>query len=556
MRYPLFFLALLFSCVVAYGQPKAVKGAYSSVASIVTYKNGLLKADGTALIVGANGDVIASSKLFVGADSAVVIDNNGKAYPVEYIVGIDNMFDCVKVRMAPEKKIKHLAPSASKVNVSDELYMLTYGVKKNVVVEPFKVLAVDSVYSLPYYTLDRPVQERCLSYPLLNGNGEFVALMQPSFASDTLKSYAVGSLLSSSLVSTAKNYGKGYYSGMNIRTAMPDVKADALSCLYMQAMMGDSISWLCALNDYIASFPQSYEGYQSLAEYTAIYYRDMPQADKAWNKALALTENKDEIYFSKGKVINEIVQSGDSLSHPMLSFDNALAQVDKAISQNNRSLYTSYKADMLYRAHRFDEAAKYYESLALSDMRSPEIFAKASQCHVYMNSYDKAVELLDSAVACFEHIGKDAAAYILTRGVVKSSAKRYREAVQDMNRYEELIGGILAAEFYYMREQAELNCRMYQQALNDIETAIDLTPGNVLYYLEKGMICYRVRLTDEGIRTMLKACELAPDYADAYYLLGRLYMQQGNVAEAKKALEIADKLGHSDARVQLETIND
>lgn len=371
MRYPLFFLALLFSCVVSYGQPKAVKGAYSSVASIVTYKNGLLKADGTALIVGANGDVMASSKLFVGADSAVVIDNNGKAHAVEYIVGIDNMFDCVKVCMVPEKKIKHLAPSASKVNVGDELYMLTYGVKKNVVAEPFKVLAVDSVYSLAYYTLDRPVQERCLSYPLLNGNGEFVALMQPSFASDTLKSYAVGSLLSSSLVSTAKNYGKGYYSGMNIRTAMPDVKADALSCLYMQAMMGDSISWLCALNDYIASFPQSYEGYQSLAEYTAIYYRDMPQADKAWDKALALTENKDEIYFGKGKVINEIVQSGDSLSHPMLSFDNALAQVDKAISQNNRSLYTSYKADMLYRAHRFDEAAKCYESLALSDMRSP-----------------------------------------------------------------------------------------------------------------------------------------------------------------------------------------
>ena len=133
MRNSLFFLALLFSCVVAYGQPKAVKSAYSSVASIVTYKNGLLKADGTALFVGGNGDVMASGKLFVGADSAVVIDNNGKARPVERIVGIDNMFDCVKVRVAHEKKMKYLAPSVVKVNVGDELYMLTYGVKKNVV---------------------------------------------------------------------------------------------------------------------------------------------------------------------------------------------------------------------------------------------------------------------------------------------------------------------------------------------------------------------------------------------------------------------------------------
>ena len=95
---------------------------------------------------------------------------------------------------------------------------------------------------------------------------------------------------------------------------------------------------------------------------------------------------------------------------------------------------------------------------------------------------------------------------------------------------------------------------MYQQALNDIETAIDLTPGNVLYYLEKGMICYRVKLTDEGIRTMLKACELAPDFADAHYLLGRLYMQQGNVSEARKSLEKAETLGHSDARIQLDNL--
>ena len=554
MRYPLFFLALLFSCVVACAQSKAVKGAYPSVASIVTYKDGVLKADGTALFVGGNGNVVASGKLFVGADSAVVIDNNGKVHPVERIVGIDNMFDCIKVRVAHEKKMKYVAPSAAKVNVGDELYMLTYGVKKNALATPFRVLAVDSVYSLPYYTLDRPVQERCLSYPLLNGNGEFVALMQPSSASDTVKSYAIGSMLSASLVSTTKDYGRGYYSGIGIRTAMPEAKADALSCLYMQAMMGDSASWFSAINDYMASFPQSYEGYQSLAEYTAIYYRDMPQADKAWERALALAENKDEIYFGKGKVINEIVLSGDSVSHPMLSFDNALAMVDKAISQNNRSLYTSYKADMLYRRHCFAEAGECYESLASSDMRGPDIFAKASQCHVNMNNFGKAIELLDSAVACFGSVTKDAAAYILTCGIVKSSAKRYREAVQDMNRYEELVGGMLAAEFYYMREQAELNCRMYQQALNDIETALDLTPGNVLYYLEKGMICYRVKLTDEGIRTMLKACELAPDFADAHYLLGRLYMQQGNVSEARKSLEKAETLGHSDARIQLDNL--
>ena len=553
MRLRLFFLALLFSCVAADGQPKAVKAAFPSVASVVTYNNGLLKADGTAMYVDGNGDVVESGKLFVGADSAVVIDNNGKARPVEYIVGIDNMFDCVKVRTARDKKIKYLVPSASEVYVGDELYMLAYGVKKNVSADPFKVLAIDSVYSLAYYTLDKPVRGNSLAQPLLNSNGEFVAFAQPSLSGDTV-GYAVSSQLTSSLISSTRNYGKGYYPGMNIRTAMPNVQGEALSCLYMQAMMGDSTSWSNAINDYIASFPQSYEGYQSLAEFVAIYSRDMEKADKAWDKALSLTDNKAEVYFGKGKVINEIVQSGDTLSHAMLTFGNALELVDKAISINNSSMYISYKADMLYGIKNYEKAAECYESLTATDMRSPELFAKASQCYIVMQQYDKGVEMLDSAVACFSDDSKGVAPYLLTRGVVKSSAKRYREAVQDMNRYEELVGGMLAAEFYYMREQAELNCKMYQQALNDIETAIDLTPGNVLYYFEKGMICYRVKFTDEGIRTMLKACELAPELADAHYLLGRLYIQQGNVPEARKSLEAAEKLGHSDARVQLDSL--
>ena len=553
MRIPFFFI-LLISFVVAYGQPKAVKGAYASVASVVTYKDGVLKADGSALFVGGNGDVVASGRLFADADSAVVIDNSGKVHPVRNIVGVNDIFECVKVRVASDKKIKYLAPSLSKVNVGDELYMLAYGVKKSALVEPFKVVAVDSVYSLAYYTLDKPVRENSLAQPLLNGNGELVAFMQPSLANDTAKSYAVSSEMASSLQSTAKNYGRGFYPGMKIRTAMPEIQAEALSCLYMQAMMGDSISWLGAINDYVAAYPQSYEGYQSQAEYAAIYYRDMEQATNSWNKAIALAENKDEVYFGKAKVINEIVLSGDTVSHAMLSFANALEQVDNAISVNNRPLYVNYKADILYCMHRFGEAAECYKALAVTDLRSPEIFAKASQCHIVVEEYDKGVEMLDSAVACFADGDKKAAPYILTRGVVKSSAKRYREAVMDMNRYEAMVGGLLNADFYYAREQAELNCKMFQQALNDIETALALAPENLLYYLEKGMLCYRVKLTDEGIRTMQQACELAPELADAHYLLGRLYMQQSNVPEARKSLETADKLGHSDARVQLDNL--
>jgi tetratricopeptide (TPR) repeat protein len=171
-----------------------------------------------------------------------------------------------------------------------------------------------------------------------------------------------------------------------------------------------------------------------------------------------------------------------------------------------------------------------------------------------MKDYVKGVEMLDSAVGCFRQGARDAAPYILTRALVKVSAGKFRDAVVDFNSYEQLAGGMLSAEFYYMREQAELNARMYQQALNDIETAIDLAPGNLLYYIEKGMLCYRVKLTDEGLRTMEKAAGMAPDLADIHYLIGRLHMQKGDRESALASLEKAHSLGHPDAEVQINSL--
>ncbi len=552
MRVFLSLFAILFSLSVAVAQPKEVKNGLRSVAGVMTYSKGTVKSSGTTFFIGSNSDLLASSALFYGADSAVVIDNSGKAHPVRHIVGVNDMFDCVRLRVAPVKKMSPLAQSASKVNVGDELFVLSYGVKKSGKADAVKVLAVDSVYSLAYYTLDMPMTGAALSRPLLNAKGELVAVMQPAASGDTVKSYAVSTGFSASLVPSTTNYGKGYYPGMGIRTSLPESKEDALSCMYMQAMMGDSASWRHAIEDYLQAYPKSYEGYQSLAEYIAIFYRDMETADKAWSKALSLAADKSEVYFGKGKVINSIVQSGDTASHSMLTYDNALAQIDKALAINRQQLYLKYKGDMLYGMHRYDKAVECYAELVAQESRNPELFAKMSQCHILLNESDSAVAMLDSAVACFRNGDRKSAPYILTRALVKVSSGKYRDAVLDMNRYEEISGGILGDDFYYMREQAELNSKMFQQALNDIETAIALAPDNILYYIEKGMLCYRVKLFDEGVRTLEKARDFAPEIADVHYLLGRLYVQNGDNSKAKDSFEKALSLGHADAAVQLE----
>ena len=63
----------------------------------------------------------------------------------------------------------------------------------------------------------------------------------------------------------------------------------------------------------------------------------------------------------------------------------------------------------------------------------------------------------------------------------------------DLLRYEYFNQGRLGADFYYQREQIELQGKLYQQALGDILTACRLAPEEVEYHAEAGSLYLRLR---------------------------------------------------------------
>ena len=203
----------------------------------------------------------------------------------------------------------------------------------------------------------------------------------------------------------------------------------------------------------------------------------------------------------------------------------------------------------------FEGAYECYVSLAGTSLRSAEVFARAAQCQGSLKNYGVAVELMDSAIGCFdEHSLKEASPYILTRALLKYSAGRYREAVFDYNRYEEVMGAVPNANFYYMRSQAEVKGKMFQQALNDLERAISIEPGNAAFYLEKGLLCYKVNLLEDGVLALEDAKKIVPDAPDVYYIQGCIYFKAGNKALAVENLQKAVSLGHPDAQIRLDEI--
>ena len=553
----LFLLILLTVVVSAYSKPpKKVANARCSVASILVYKNGELLRNGLGAFINTTGEVYSSYSLFIDCDSAVTIDNQGVVRPIIKVLGADETYDCIRLSIVPDKKLKGLKfslPTASNGNV---LHMVSYGKKKSGAIEEATVEKIDTISgSHLYYTIKLATSEKNASAPLVNENGELVALLQTSVGDDTLHSYALSASFLKSLTIKAKEYNSGRLARIGIKKALPEDENEALSILLLQSFSSDSIAYKQMLNDFKEQFPQSYNGYLYTAEYLAVKSKKYKAAYEEWKHALNLTEKSDEVYYHMANTIYTNKLYSDSVASTILSLDSALQYVNKALETEQQPIYTRLKGNILYTKRDFSAAFDCYSSITSTNICDAELYVLAANCKEILGDSDAAILYQDSAIATFGRIPvMPMAPYILNRGLIKYRAGRYREAVLDYNIYANILNGNVNANFYYLREQAEYNGKMYRLALADIDVALRLEPENILFLLEKGRICYRVNLIDDAVLVLEKAIKVAPDNPDAYYLLARCQMLKNNKSAAKENISKAAKLGHPNAAATLKEL--
>ena len=127
-------------------------------------------------------------------------------------------------------------------------------------------------------------------------------------------------------------------------------------------------------------------------------------------------------------------------------------------------------------------------------MRSADLFLYAAECKSMAGADTLTIlALQDSAVACYtKPYPAEAATALVRRANTLIQLGRHRNAVADLYEYERLISGHLPATFYYGRFLSEMKCRMYQQALEDIDRAIRLSPNESLYHLQRAVLLYKV----------------------------------------------------------------
>ena len=538
---------------MASAQPdKWVKKASKAVFTLKTFNaNDELIGSSNGFFITADGIAVSSYTPFRGASKAVIIDAMGKEYPVKSIIGANDTYDIAKFRVDASKcQTLRTAPA---VGENTQLWLLPYNAKNGYSCTAATVKSVQKVQNdYDYYTLEGNGSENTVGCPYLNAAGDVVGIKQQSSSDDNATQYAVGATFATGLKMTGLSLNDAALKATSIKKELPDELDQAILTLYLASSIGDANSFVGLVDDFIEKFPQAPDGYSYKAQIMAAK-DNYPEADKYMKLAIENATDKAEAHYNYAKMMYQnLLYFHDSASHAW-TYEQALEEAEQAVALDPQLAYVTQKAQLLFACKRYDDSFTTFQDAIAKGAHNAECFYGAARCKEQLNDTTAYIALLDSAVATFSQpYLKEAAPYIYARGQALAENGQYRLAVNDFNEYENLMISQINSEFYYIRSQVEVKGRLFQQALNDLDKAIDKDPSVLLYRSEKASLQIRVKLIDEAIETASECIRLFPDSSDGYLFLGLAQCLKGDKALGVVNLLKAKDRGDAQADVLIE----
>ena len=382
--------------------------------------------------------------------------------------------------------------------------------------------------------------------------GEVVGLMQqPATDNDTL-SYAVSARFADSLRISGFGMNEATLLQTKIKKELPDDQKEAVLALYMASSRQDSASYVNMVEDFIRKFPKASDGYLYRAQIEAST-NNFAAAEKDMETAISNSTQKDDTHYNYARMIyNKIIFQAD-VPYDNWTLDKALDEIRLANTLNPQPTYRQMEANILFGQKKYNEAYDIYSQLSNTNLKGAEVYFSAARCKEMLKDSTAMLALLDSAMNCFtKPYLKEAAPYLWARAQARLQAKKYRDAISDMNDYEELMVATINDNFYYLRHQAEVDGRLYQQALNDITRAIVMNPKETFYYAEKASLEIRVGLYDNAIATAKESITIDANDSDGYLFLGVAQCLKGNKKEGIPNLQKAKDMGNLQAEALIE----
>lgn len=539
--------------------PKWMDKSKKAIVRITTYgKDGVELATGTGIFVSETGDVISAYDLFNGAEKATVTDTEGKTYPVTTILGADELYDVIKVKTTTPKKVPFLTLATDPLAVGAVAYLLPYTTEKKA---EFKQGAITEVNKLKdpysYYKLSIPLEDGLLNSPIFNDEGQVFGLAQADATGKKDISYAVSASYINSLAISSTDYLSSIYNTIGIKKAWPADIDQAQVALFLKGSTQDAKAYLETVNDFIATFPNSPDGYLNRANHYAgrrVELASTPSEQANYLK-LALddiemaskqSDKKSDVYYNKAKLIYGIAANDSTLTDPAWTVQAALETIQQAIKEDDAPIYHQLAGDIHFYLNEYEDAFNEYMVVNNSDMASASSYYWAAKAKEHITGFNigDVIDLLDKAI---EKTGlvvnRESAPYILERIDWKLRLSQYVEAIADYDLYYKAVNGDVGSSFYFYREQAKFRANDLEGALADIKEAIRLSPEVPDYRAEEASVYVRMKKYTEALASIEEALKVAPDFAACYRLKGICYVRLEKKSEACEALAKAKELG-------------
>jgi tetratricopeptide (TPR) repeat protein len=493
--------------------PAWVKKAAGAVFTLKTFDaDGQLLASGNGFFISENGEAVSSFAPFKNAHRAVVIDNQGKEWAVENIIGANDMYDVAKFQVSVKKPmILTVAQTAASIGTS--LWLLPYSVKKTPTCLQGSVTQAEQFQNTyTYYTLNMTADDQHTGCPILNEAGEVIGMLQSAVGGQGETTYAVGANFAVDIKATGLSFNDIALRSTQIAKALPNNYDDAVLSLYIAASVMNVSEYNDYINRFIAKFPYATDGYVYRARLSASEGQ-FDSADSDMRQAIKVAEKKDDAHYQFAQMIFQKAIAEDNQPYEAWSLERALEESKEAYAVNPQPVYRQQQAQILYAQQKFDEACNIYLELTKSDLQASEMYYAASQCKLQANDKKAAIVLMDSAVNQF--------------------TKPYTKTV---------------APYLRIRAQLSMETRRFQQAINDMNDLVTLIPGNPELWAEKASYELRVNLIDQALESATECMRLDPEGSDGYLMAGIAQCQKGQKEEGMKNLQKAKELGNDQAQ--------
>lgn len=307
--------------------------------------------------------------------------------------------------------------------------------------------------------------------------------------------------------------------------AATDMTKNAVDIVLQKIQDGKAAEGLDLATKALASDPKN----ATLIALRGACYIEVKQPQKALedlNRALQLDSNLAFAYALRGQAYYDLDQ-----------YDKAIPDLDIGIQSNITSCYSTRG-----KAHYF---LKHYDQSIKDLTKAIELHPTASdygfraESYGSLQEYDKALPDFNKSLSLYPNNPY----FLVDRALAEIMLEQNEAAKADLDKVLELTpdAWTKAKVFYGRSTIASLEGR-YDEALADINQAIQIFPSSYLLYNERGHLYLTMVDTDAAIRDFQKAIELSPGYATAYYNLALALSSEQSYQQAYQYAKKADEL--------------